>query len=192
MSTRKTTWFYAALISVASIAIGMVIASRIDMAPSSTAQTMVRAADELGADRRRHRRGDVPDHRAQPEPDGRQHRDHGDAPRPGVRPTSTGDEFFRRFFGQPGPGQRNREPEESVGTGTGFIISKGAGLILTNNHVVGGRDAHRGESLRRRRRRRLRGQGRRPRSADRQRPHRAGREAVGRAAARKPGSATPT
>ena len=33
MSTRKTTVFYAALIAMASIAIGMVIASRLDMTP---------------------------------------------------------------------------------------------------------------------------------------------------------------
>ncbi len=36
------------------------------------------------------------------------------------------------------PVRRNREPEESVGTGTGFIINKASGLILTNNHVVEG------------------------------------------------------
>src|SRR5690242_15946012 len=38
MSTRKTTWFYGALIAMASLAIGMVIASRLDMTPSSAAQ----------------------------------------------------------------------------------------------------------------------------------------------------------
>src|ERR1700733_12965225 len=40
MSTRKTTLFYAVLISVASLAVGMVIASRLDLTPSSSAQTI--------------------------------------------------------------------------------------------------------------------------------------------------------
>ena len=41
MSTRKTTLFYAALISVASMAIGMVITSRLGLAPPSMAQSRV-------------------------------------------------------------------------------------------------------------------------------------------------------
>ena len=40
MSTRKTTAFYAVLIAVASVAVGMVIASRMDLSPESTAQTL--------------------------------------------------------------------------------------------------------------------------------------------------------
>jgi len=40
MSTRKTTLFYALLIAVSSLAVGMVIASRFDMAPASAAQTL--------------------------------------------------------------------------------------------------------------------------------------------------------
>ena len=39
MSTRKTTVFYMALIAVASLAVGMVIASRLDLSPESSAQT---------------------------------------------------------------------------------------------------------------------------------------------------------
>lgn len=39
MSSRKTTLFYAVLIAVASTAIGMVIASRLDLSPESAAQT---------------------------------------------------------------------------------------------------------------------------------------------------------
>src|SRR5262245_52940385 len=40
MSTRKTTFFYALLIAVSSLAVGMVIASRFDLTPMSTAQTL--------------------------------------------------------------------------------------------------------------------------------------------------------
>ena len=40
MSTRKTTVFYGLLIAVASLAVGMVIASRLDLSPESSAQTM--------------------------------------------------------------------------------------------------------------------------------------------------------
>ena len=40
MSTRKTTVFYGVLIAVASLAVGMVIASRLDLSPESSAQTL--------------------------------------------------------------------------------------------------------------------------------------------------------
>src|SRR4051812_27000700 len=40
MSTRKTTLFYFLLTIVASLAVGMVIASRLDLAPTSSAQTV--------------------------------------------------------------------------------------------------------------------------------------------------------
>src|SRR5713101_3282808 len=40
MSTPKTTFFYAMLIAVASLAVGMVIASRLDLTPASSAQTI--------------------------------------------------------------------------------------------------------------------------------------------------------
>ncbi len=40
MSTRKTTLFYALLLAVASLFVGMVIASRLDLAPASSAQTI--------------------------------------------------------------------------------------------------------------------------------------------------------
>src|SRR5690349_17334515 len=39
MSSRKTTVFYGILIAVASLAVGMVIASRLDLSPPSMAQT---------------------------------------------------------------------------------------------------------------------------------------------------------
>src|SRR4029079_12487217 len=40
MPTRKTAFFYALLIAVSSLAVGMVIASRLDLTPMSSAQTL--------------------------------------------------------------------------------------------------------------------------------------------------------
>ena len=40
MSNRKTTFFYALLIAIASLAVGMVLASRLGLSPESSAQSV--------------------------------------------------------------------------------------------------------------------------------------------------------
>ncbi len=147
MSNRKSTVFFLLLIVVASIMVGMVLASRLDPS-ATTAQTS--AAPPMNS---APITGTV---------NASTFRDIAKSVSPAVVNIRTesrqqaqdlndffgggGDDLFERFFGQPGPqgrGQqpppREREPRERVvqAAGTGFIIDK-AGLILTNNHVVEG------------------------------------------------------
>ena len=142
MSSRKTTVFYGLLSGVASLAVGMVIASRLDLSPPSLAQpgqpTPAANSAPLG--------GPL---------DANTFRNIAKVVSPSVVNIRTesrqrtqelteffgGDDLFERFFGgQPGRGGRERVPPReqiAVAAGTGFVISKD-GYILTNNHVVEG------------------------------------------------------
>ncbi|MCC7415684.1 MAG: Do family serine endopeptidase [Acidobacteria bacterium] len=143
MSTRKTTFFYAVLIAVASLAVGMVIASRLELTPESSAQTIsvppmnsAPLAGPLTAETFRdiakaqspmvvNITAEVPQRSSEaPDMFGG-----GGAP----------DDLLRRFFGERAdpepPPSRPRREQKSYATGTGFIIDRN-GLILTNNHVV--------------------------------------------------------
>ena len=144
MSTRKTTLFYAVLLAIASVAIGMVLASRLDLSPTSSAQPLTVAPPANTAPIS----GSI---------DATTFRTIAREMSPAVvniRTESTprteelteffgGEDFLRRFFpeqGQQGqgtrPNRRQRPAPQSQGAGTGFIIDAAEGLILTNNHVV--------------------------------------------------------
>jgi len=160
MSNRKTTLFYAVLIAIASLSVGMVIASRLGLSPESSAQTVAAPAMNSAP-----LTGTV---------DAGTFRTIAKTVSPAVVNIRTeskqraqdlsdffgggGDDLFDRFFGGGGPGGgqgggpgggpggqgqgaprgQGRQREQTVqAAGTGFIIDK-AGFILTNNHVVEG------------------------------------------------------
>ena len=148
MSTGKTTLFYSFLIMVASLAVGMVIASRLDLTPSSSAQSAAVAAPPMNS---APLSGPV---------DAGTFRNIAKAMSPAVvniRSTSKqraqemteffggggggNDDLLERFFGGQGgrqPRQQRPREQETQAAGTGFVINKALGYILTNNHVVEG------------------------------------------------------
>src|SRR5215208_3366849 len=148
MSSGKTTLFYSFLIMVASLAVGMVIASRLDLTPASSAQGSLGAAPPMNS---APLSGPV---------DASTFRNIAKAMSPAVvniRSTSKqraqemteffgggggggNDDLLERFFGG-GQNRQRQQPQrpreqETQAAGTGFVINKALGYILTNNHVV--------------------------------------------------------
>ena len=135
MSTRRTTLFSAALIAVASMAIGMVIASRFNLSPAPFAQTFVTPAmnsspvtGPIDATTFRQIAQEQTAMVVNIRTEARRNSQLDDF--------FGQDDFFRRFFGQP-PSQPEPREETVQAAGTGFVIDA-EGLILTNNHVVEG------------------------------------------------------
>src|SRR5947207_9569808 len=126
MFTRKTTFFYALLIAVSSLAVGMVIASRFDLTPMSSAQTLTAPAmnsapvtGPLDAQTFRNvakaQQPMVVNIRTESKQKGQDLSDFFGGGGGGQSP----DDFLHRFFGGPDPDNQDQSPRGRGGQGQG-------------------------------------------------------------------------
>jgi serine protease Do len=133
MSNRKSSVFYGILIAFACTAMGMVIASKFGLTPASSAGPLnipvTNSAPIAGAI------------------DATTFRNIAKAENSGVvsitawssrRQPDVSELFQFPGLQQQAPRRRGQQPREVAAGGSGFIIDKANGYILTNNHVVDG------------------------------------------------------
>ncbi len=137
MAGRKSTFFYSVMIALTSLVVGMVIASRLGLAPMSIAGPL-----------------EIPKTNSAPlvgPIDAGTFRTIAQEASPTVVSITTTAERqsagggLEEFFGLQNPfgggqnrqGRRPQQPQMVMGAGSGFIIDK-SGYILTNNHVIEG------------------------------------------------------
>lgn len=137
MPRSRTTFVSTLLIALTAMAFGMVIASRFNLASQSAAQSVqppVSNSAPISGNLTATTFREIADTQTAmvvtiwtQQPQQRGNMNFG------------GDEFLRRFFGDPPAPDREQEEDGDVtprsATGTGFVIDS-SGLILTNNHVV--------------------------------------------------------
>ncbi len=133
MSTRKSAVFYGVLIALASLVVGMVIASRLDLAPASFAGPLDVPATNSAPLTRPDRRHDVP----APSPTTRARAVVSIATRR-IRQARDGNELFQFPGAPPFGGGRRQTAQGSCRRRAPAAASSSTrpGYILTNNHVV--------------------------------------------------------
>ena len=132
MSNRKSSVFYGILIAFAFTAMGMVLASRFGLTPASNAGPI-----NIPATNSSPITGTI---------DATTFRTIAKAENPAVvsitaiskRTAPDMSEMFQFPGQQQAPRRRGQQPQETAAGGSGFIIDKANGYILTNNHVIDG------------------------------------------------------